>query len=125
MKMIVFFRRKATLTAEQFRQHYETRHAPLALSLFPYIKAYRRNYIRHDMRHQRAGGEAVNTGFGFDVITEIVFASEADYLRMKADMNEPAIREKVIEDELRFIDRSATVVLIADEEDSLLPATGA
>jgi uncharacterized protein (TIGR02118 family) len=116
MKMIVLFKRKQDLTSEQFREHYETRHVPLAKKLFPYLKDYKRNYIRHDLRHQRAGNEVTNAPLDFDAITEISFASKIDYDRMMREMAESAIRDQVVEDEKRFLDRSATVVFLVDEE---------
>jgi hypothetical protein len=116
MKMIVLFRRKSELTPEQFREHYEQRHAPLALKLFPYIEDYRRNYIRHDQVHRRADGTPLAAGLDFDAITEITFAAKSDYDRMVRDMTDAAIREQVVTDELRFLDRSATVVFLVDEE---------
>lgn len=116
MKMIVLFRRKQTLTPEQFREHYETRHAPLAMRLFPYMRDYRRNYIRHDLLHRRAAPEGAGTQLDFDVITEITFDSKADYERMVRDMTDPTIRDQVVEDEKRFLDRTATVVFLVDEE---------
>jgi hypothetical protein len=116
MKMMVLFRRRADLTPEQFRDYYETKHTPLALQLFPYLKIYRRNYIRHDLHHQRAGGEALGMRLDFDAITEIGFAGRNDYERMVSDMSDPVVREKVVNDEQQFLDRSATVVFIVDEE---------
>lgn len=116
MKMIAFFRRRSDLTAEQFRQHYETRHAPMAMRLFPCIRDYRRNYIRHDMAHRRASGGENTVDFDFDVITEISFADRAGYECMVKDMTDPRIRAQVIEDEMRFMDRDATVVILVDEE---------
>lgn len=115
MKMIVFFRRRADLTPEAFRDYYENHHAPMAIRLFPYMADYRRNYIRHDQRHQRAGGETVHTEVAFDAITEITFASERDYQRMKSDMMNPDVHRQVVEDEERFLDRAATVVVLVDE----------
>ena len=119
MKMVVLFRRKQGLTPDQFRDHYEQRHAPLALKLFPYFKDYTRNYIRHDLKHQRAGGEPIDSNLDFDAIVEITFASNDDYERMRREMADPAIREQVVADEQRFLDRSATVVFLVDEERSL------
>jgi uncharacterized protein (TIGR02118 family) len=116
MKMIVLFRRKQGLTSLQFREYYETKHAPLALQLFSYIKEYRRNYIRHDLVHHRAGGETIRAPLDFDVITEITFESKSDYDRMLHDMADPVIREQVVKDEKRFLDRSATVVFLVDEQ---------
>ncbi len=115
MKVIVMFRRRQDLTPEQFREHYETKHAPLALSLFPYLKEYRRNYIRHDLVHRRAQPEGAPAALDFDAITEIWFESKADYERMVRDMTNPAIRDRVIEDEKKFLDRTATVVFLVDE----------
>ncbi len=116
MKMIMFFRRKAGLSPEQFKEHYETHHAPLALKLFPWIKDYRRNYIRHDLQHRRAGGEAMGAALDFDVMVEVSFDGEDDYQRMVDAMANPAIRDQVVADEERFMDRGATVVLLADEQ---------
>ena len=118
MKMLVFFRRRSDISAEAFRDYYEGHHAPLARRLFPYIADYRRNYIRRDLQHRRASGEAINTALDFDVITEITFVQESDYQRMLTDMSDPVIQRQVIEDEERFIDRSATLVVLADEEPS-------
>jgi uncharacterized protein (TIGR02118 family) len=116
MKMVVLFRRKQELTSEQFREHYENTHAPLARKLFPYLKEYRRNYIRRDLQHKRAGNEVTNAPLDFDAITEIIFETDSDYHRMMREMADPAIRDQVIEDEKRFLDRNATVVFLVDEE---------
>lgn len=118
MKMIILFRRKAELTAEQFRDHYEYRHAPLALQLFPYMKEYRRNYIRHDVTHRRAQPESTDIKLDYDVITEVVFENHSDYERMVHDMTNPTIRDQVVTDERRFLDRSATVVFLVEESAS-------
>ncbi len=118
---MVLFRRRRDLTPDQFREYYETRHAPLAMRLFPYLKEYRRNYIRRDIHHQRAGGEALRTPLDFDVVTEIIFSDRGDYQRMVRDMADPAIREQVVADEQQFIDRSATVVFIVDEASTKSP----
>ncbi len=114
--MLAFFRRRADLSAEEFRHYYEAHHAPLALQLFPYLKGYRRNYVRRDQTHRRASGEAFASALDYDVITEITFASPRDYARMQAAMADPAIRDRVVADEQRFMDRDATVVLLVEEE---------
>lgn len=118
MKMIALFRRKQGLTPDQFREYYEKTHVPMALRLFPYFKEYKRNYIRHDQTHRRADGEP-GAMLDFDVITEITFASKGDYDRMVNEMADPAIREQVVEDEKKFMDRSATIALLVDEAISM------
>lgn len=116
MKMIMFFRRKAGMSPEEFRSYYELEHAPLAVELFPYFRDYRRNYIRHDQRHRRTTGQENDRMSDFDVITELTFNSRFDYDRMMREMQDPDIRRQVVEDELRFMDRDATVVILVDEE---------
>jgi hypothetical protein len=118
MKMIALFRRKAGVTPEEFREHYETRHAPLAMRLFPYFKDYRRNYVRHDLAHTRAGGGDPLARLDFDAITEITFADKAGYDRMMRDMTDPAIKAEIDACEEQFMDRAATVVFLVDEETS-------
>jgi hypothetical protein len=115
MKLIAMFRRNPTLTPEEFRHEYETAHVPLALKYFPYFKDYRRNYVRRDLAHRRAEGEAAQT-LDFDVITEITFESPADYERMRAQMADPEFQAEVTAHEKRFMDYGATVVFLVDEE---------
>ena len=45
VKAMFLLKRKPGLTPAEFRQQYEEVHAPLALSLFPNLRRYVRNYI--------------------------------------------------------------------------------
>jgi hypothetical protein len=92
----------------------EQRRAPLALRLLPYTQAYKRNYVRH-MTHRRAQPGGPDMKRGCHAITELTFANISDYERMVRDMSDPAIRDQVVSDEQRFLDRSATVVFMIDE----------
>jgi hypothetical protein len=121
MKLIAMFKRNPALTPDQFRDEYETRHVPMALKYFPYLKDYRRNYVRHDLAHRRAEGE-VAQALDFDVITEITFASPGDYDRMRRQMADPVFQAEVTEHEKQFMDYAATVVLLVDEERTPMPA---
>jgi hypothetical protein len=114
MKLIAMFRRNPALTFEEFREEYETVHVPMALKYFPYFKDYRRNYVRRDLDHRRAEGEAA-TSLDFDVITEITFQTPDDYARMRRTMSDPAFQAEVTEHEKRFMDYGATVVFLVDE----------
>lgn len=116
MKKLTFlFKRKAGMTLEQFRDHYENRHVPLALRLLPYFSDYARNYVRHDLAY-RPEGLGVDNAVQFDVVTEVTFATEADYDLMMQRLADPAVSRQIIEDEERFMDRKATVMFFADEE---------
>ena len=45
IKTIAFLKRKAGMSQEAFERYYETRHAPLILSIAPQICEYRRNFL--------------------------------------------------------------------------------
>jgi len=45
VKAIALLKRKPGLSLEQFREHYEEVHAPLAKKLFPFIRKYVRHYV--------------------------------------------------------------------------------
>lgn len=116
MKKLTFlFRRKPDMTPEQFRDHYENRHVPLALRLLPYFSDYVRNYIRHDLAY-RPAGLSVDNAAQFDVVTEVTFATEADYDLMMKRLADPSVSRQIVEDEERFMDRKATLMFFVDEE---------
>jgi hypothetical protein len=116
MKKLTFlFKRKPDMTPEQFRDHYEKRHVPLALRLLPYFSDYARNYIRHDLAY-RPEGLGVDNAPQFDVVTEVTFATDADYDLMMKQLADPAVSRQIIEDEERFMDRKATLMFFVDEE---------
>lgn len=115
MKLIFLFKRKAGTTFEQFRDHYENSHAPLAVRLLPYFKTYKRNYIRHGEQYRPTGMGAKSD---FDVVTELSFASRDDYERMLEALADPGILSQIVQDEERFMDRSpeGRLMFIVDEE---------
>jgi hypothetical protein len=45
-KVMLFVKRKPGLTHEQFRDRYESGHAPLAIQHLPYLRKYVRNFIQ-------------------------------------------------------------------------------
>lgn len=115
MKLIALFKRKPGTTFEQFRDYYEKRHSVLSLELMPFFSDYRRNYIRHDLGPQRSSAEPPSSSLDWDVITEITFTSRADYEAMLKALADPAVRDQIVEDEQRFIDRSSTLSYVVEE----------
>jgi len=115
MKVVMLFKRKTETTPEQFREHYEKTHAPLAVRLLPYFKSYTRKYVRHDMSYKSSslGGE-----INFDVVTELTFDSKEDYDRMTKALADPAVRNQIVKDEEQFMDRSpgGRLIFFVDEE---------
>jgi uncharacterized protein (TIGR02118 family) len=114
IKLMALAWRKPGMSVEAFREHYETRHAPLALSLIPQIKSYVRNYVRHDLDHAIEGFEGAGSSTDFDVVTEITYASRADYEASMRILDDPEVRRLIAEDEERFIDRTATKYFLVE-----------
>lgn len=119
-KVIWMMRRKAGITHEQFRAHYENNHAMMGKKYFGHLwTEYRRNYVTS----ASGGSPAPDGGFqpldlGYDCVAEWVFPSRAEYeelLRIAAD---PEIGREFFEDEARFLERSALVVMEVDMVDT-------
>jgi EthD domain len=93
MKSIGLLPRRADFTRPQFRDYYETRHAPLALGYFPFAK-YVRNHLLDD------------EGIGFDTISE--FWNE-DIAKM-AGLMQTEVGEIFRDDERRFMQRERITI---------------
>jgi hypothetical protein len=112
-KVIHFVKRKAGITHEQFREHMERSHAPLAMKYCGHLfTEYRRNYVSQAM----FGGDPRDAGGGFrpqewewDLISEWVMPNEAAFHEIYRIMQDPAVDALFHADEDRFIDRTAFV----------------
>lgn len=116
IKKIVAVRRKAGLSAEQFRDGYENYHAAMAVELFGHLwLEYRRNYIREGDsfvggrdNYAKTGsyvsGQNVVDTFGFDAISEFIVRDEAALAEMGRIAAEN--HERVGADEERWFDRA-------------------
>lgn len=113
-KAIAMLKRREDLSREAFIDYYETKHAPLILSLVPGILKYRRNFA--DFEGAYAFPEAAP--FDFDVITELWFADRAAYDRAMAVNAEPDVAARVAADEENFLDRAKTRMFLVEERSS-------
>jgi uncharacterized protein (TIGR02118 family) len=104
-KLILFVRRRADLTHEQFKHRYETGHVPLAHSVSPLLRKYVRNYLSHF-----PGGPEPE----YDAVSEFWFDNMAD---LEATLGFAASEEGQVlaRDEAEFIDRDSMRLFIADE----------
>ena len=110
IKAIALLRRRADLSRADFIAYYETRHAPLIRSLFPEIIAYSRNYV------DRAGAfDSAVAPIDFDSVTEMRFATRADYEGFLVRSADPAVAQAIADDEENLFDRSATRMMVVDE----------
>ena len=107
VKWVLFVRRRAGLTPAQFRDHYETVHAPLAMRLLP-IRRYVRNYLLPTPGMPDPP---------YDVMTEFWFdsAEEAAAARAWYAADESQTLQR---DEMTFMDRDSMIMYDAEERES-------
>ena len=111
IKCIALLRKRADLSREDFIAYYETRHAPLVLSLLPGIVEYRRSFVQPGGAFPAADGSPID----FDVITEIWLEDRAAYDRFIAKSAEPDIARQIAEDEEHLFERSASRMVVVEE----------
>ena len=110
--MIVFVRRKAGLTPEEFSDYWLHQHAPLVKSA-PEFMRYVRKYVQHHPAPPETGGASP---FGdtqdYDGVGEIWFDSRE---AMTAAFAEPRYLEIIRPDEEKFFDAAGCLAFIASE----------
>ena len=114
IKTIALLRKKAGLTREQFIRYYETRHAPLILSIAPQVCDYRRNFLVEE-------GAIVAPGAAprdYDVITELWYPDAAAFAAAMAAFTDPVNAARIAADEENVFDRSATRFYTVEERAS-------
>ncbi|MBS0580704.1 MAG: EthD domain-containing protein [Proteobacteria bacterium] len=110
-KAIALLKAKPGLSRERFVAYYERHHVPLILRFMPQIKDYRRNYVQAHGAYLAAGVAELD----FDAVTELWYASEADYRAAMAVLNDPAILKAIADDEAQFLDRDKTRMFVVEE----------
>lgn len=114
-KVIALLRKRDGMSADAFRDYYESRHVPLVRSLFPTITGYRRNFVDLAGLIREVGAGPLD----FDVVTEIWFADRAGYDEMLRLHSQTDAGTRIAADEENFLDRSRTRLFIVDEAISL------
>lgn len=114
-KVIHLIKRKPHLTHEQFREHFERSHAPMALKFCGHLfKDYRRNYVNVVYGGDDSRKPVNNYGpmeWDWDLLSEWIVGSEEDLNAIYAIMESPEYRHYFLEDEDRFIDRMMNVTM--------------
>lgn len=121
-KVMFLIKRKKHITHEQFREHFERSHAPMAQKYCGHLYSeYRRNYINVVW----CGGDSRKEGSGYgprewewDLLSEWILPSEENFHEIIKIMESPGIKHLFEEDEDRFIDREATVMIPCTVADS-------
>lgn len=110
IKHFFLISKKPELSAEEFRAYYEAHHVPLIKRLLPMFAHYQRHYI--DRSESRIG--ATQADPDFDVITEIHFATSADYDAFLQATANPDVLAAIRADEANFLISDATRSLRID-----------
>jgi len=110
-KAVALLTIKPGLSHAELVDYYETRHAPLIWSLFPWIVEYRRNFI--DLEGAIMGSAASKPDF--DVVTELWFKDRGDFDRMLAAHANPEVGGAVAADEANCFDRTKTRFFAVEE----------
>lgn len=108
IKLYLLIRRKPGISKEQFRDYYESTHAKLAARTFPMFHSYVRRYLADTPFPQP-------DDLDYDVVTELGFASEADYQAFKAVAARPDVLETIRADEANFLVSDATRMFVIEE----------
>jgi uncharacterized protein (TIGR02118 family) len=105
LKVVFFIRKRADLSREAFRRHYETSHVKLSRDHLPLMRKHVRNYVVN------TPGQAEPD---FDCMSECWF-DDWDALKRTADLINTEKRALFEEDEAKFMDRSFRRSFVVDE----------
>lgn len=115
IKMVAMLKRKPGISMDEFQHHYETSHAPLVLTVTPFLSRYTRSYIIQDSALGDLEGLEDSP---CDVITEAWFDTEEDFRKFNEAALEPETRKRVVADELKFLDRKQLRMFVVKECES-------
>lgn len=104
IRTLSLIKRRADLSRAEFRSHYETTHAPLAL---PHMAGLER-YVRYHLEEELTGE------IGFDVVSAFWFADAEATARLNETLASEAGRP-ILEDELTFMDKPANTFFPVSE----------
>ena len=117
-KVLWLLKRKPGVSFEHFREHYENCHSVLGQNYFGHFFL---DYRRHYDRALEAGGKGGIAGLppsGYDCIAEWVLHDEQAFKDCMELIADPVIGKIFRDDELNFLDSSATKAVLADCRDT-------
>lgn len=116
-KILLFMKKRADISTEQFRDYYENNHAPLCEKYSTAVTRYIRRYIDPQPHPETGAFED-----GWDVITELWFDDEELYQGTLGYITTSIMPDEVIEDEKNLFDRSSfRIATVVERESTNLP----
>ncbi|MDG2004988.1 MAG: EthD domain-containing protein [Novosphingobium sp.] len=117
-RVMWLLKRKAGISHEQFREHYETSHAELGKRYIGHLMlGYHRNYDAAKVR-DAAFETPMSVVTDYDCVAEWVMHDEAAFDEAMRIMAEPDILKIFLEDETHFLDSASTRLLRCDTGDT-------
>lgn len=117
IKLVFTLKRRAGMTPAAFRAHYEDSHVPLALRHFGHLlKEYRRNYPQSAVLNPSGQGDnppAIDPPY--DAVAEMWLEDEAALAALGGILGDPEISASLAADEMLFLERDQTLMLVCDE----------
>jgi hypothetical protein len=105
IKIMLLVSRRADISREAFRAHYESVHAPLAASHLPHLVRYVRNHVVDRFRED----------FDCDVITEFWFDHPGPWREARKVLLPDDMLALFAEDEAKFMDRESMRVIVVEQ----------
>ena len=103
--------RKNGMSVKDFREYYESTHAPLGASKIPNLKRYVRHFISSYGNDIYAADEEPP----YDVLTELWFDDEEDFNKGMAYLSEPETAAIIGADEEKLFDKSSIRFTIMED----------
>ena len=117
IKVLTLLKRKAGLSTEEFRDHYENVHRHLGEKyLAPHALRYLRRYVEPG-----SGSAGYAAAPDFDVIMEVWFPDQRAMAAAMEAINSPAAQAELKPDEEKLFDQAATKSFVVKESASPLP----
>lgn len=118
-KIVLLIKRKEGMSHQEFRDYYETNHAPLAKRVMPGMSAYKRTFLQPLSDSQSSPDDfdlkQESTARDYDVVTEFFWDNADDFQSAVEFMNSDGA-QVLVEDELKFMDRSSMTFFMGEEE---------
>ena len=122
-KLIFFLWRRSDLDRDAFIDYYENSHAIFGSRIVPRSDDYRRSYPQWERGSGRGMDDIFSFG-PFDVMTELWFHDRSGREAQLTEAAKPEVRDAVVADEARFMDRSKQAYFVVVEHRSCGTAPG-
>jgi hypothetical protein len=119
IKQVVFLKKRADMSMEEFMSYYENQHSQLARRMgakpsLPNAQRYVRRYVKPEKNPLT--GEVIHPGY--DCIMEIWWNSRADFEAAMQGLSNPQFLQTRLEDERRLFATNSNPVCTVEEFDS-------